>query len=99
MTRFAKNFDPSGSQPILFWLDGSPVSALPGDTIASALYAAGIRAWHRSRFGDARGLLCGIGVCFDCLVTVDGAPDQRACQVLARPGMQVTTNLGGSPQP
>jgi predicted molibdopterin-dependent oxidoreductase YjgC len=76
-----------------FTLDGAPVQALPGDTLASALYAAGIRAWRRSRYGDERGLLCGIGLCFDCLLTVDGVANQRACQVLAQAGMQVETNL------
>jgi predicted molibdopterin-dependent oxidoreductase YjgC len=71
------------------------MTALQGDTIASALYAAGIRTWRYSRARDARGLFCGIGVCFDCLVTVDGIPDQRACQTLVVPGMVVKTNLKG----
>jgi predicted molibdopterin-dependent oxidoreductase YjgC len=91
--RFVEKGSPPENPKISFTLDGAPISALAGDTIASALYAAGIRAWHRSRSGDARGLLCGIGLCFDCLVSVDGGPNQRACQVQAREGMQVQTNL------
>jgi predicted molibdopterin-dependent oxidoreductase YjgC len=81
--------------PIPFTFDGEAMTALPGDTIAAALYAAGVRAWRRSRAGDNRGLFCGIGVCFDCLVTVNGLPDQRACQTLVFPGMVVETNLKG----
>lgn len=75
-----------------FTLDGTPYQAQPGETIAAALYAAGVRAWRRSRAGDLRGLLCGMGICFDCLVTVDGVANQRACQVLVRDGMVVVTN-------
>ncbi len=76
-----------------FRVDGETLSACEGDTIASALYAAGRRYWRRSRQGDLRGVLCGIGYCFDCLVTVDGLPDVRACQTLVQDGMVVETNL------
>ena len=69
--------------------------AAPGQTVAAALWAAGVRSWRTTRDGGApRGLFCGIGTCFDCLVTVDGAANQRACLVPARPGMTVTTQLG-----
>lgn len=86
---------PSGKEglTITFSLDGESIQAYEGDTIASALYAIGRRAWHRSRYGDERGLLCGIGYCFDCLVTVDGRVELRACQTLVKEGMIVTTNL------
>jgi predicted molibdopterin-dependent oxidoreductase YjgC len=80
-------------QPISFTIDGEPCTAYPGDTIAAALYAAGKRAWRRSRAGEARGLFCGMGVCFDCLVSIDGVPNLRACQTLVQAGMAVTTNL------
>jgi len=93
MARFGERSGLGTGLPFTFTLDGAPVDALPGDTIASALYAAGIRAWRRARPGDERGLLCGIGLCFDCLVTVDGAANLRACLVAARPGMKVETNL------
>ena len=85
---------PAPGEPALtFSLDGQPCRALPGETIAAALYAAGIRAWRRSRYGDPRGLLCGMGICYECLVTVDGTPGLRACQVEVREGMLVETNL------
>jgi predicted molibdopterin-dependent oxidoreductase YjgC len=92
---WALRFGPAAGPRLTFTVDGEPVSAYPGDTIAAALYAKGRRAWRRSRQGDLRGLLCGIGVCFDCLVMVDGAPDQRACQIEVRDGMAVKTNLAG----
>jgi predicted molibdopterin-dependent oxidoreductase YjgC len=99
MARIPEDPPPAPEQGIHFTLDGAPLGALAGDTIASALYAAGIRAWRRARPGDERGLLCGIGICFDCLVTVDGLPGQRACQVILRDGMKIETNLERRPQP
>ena len=89
MLRFGKETQ----QPFTIIFDGEPLPAYPGDTVASALYAAGKRAWRRSRAGDQRGLLCGIGLCFDCLLTVDGVTNQRACQVTVKDGMVVQTNL------
>jgi predicted molibdopterin-dependent oxidoreductase YjgC len=76
-------------------VDGRPVRVVPGQTLGAALVATGIRAWRRTRHdGQPRGLFCGIGVCFDCLVTVNGRPSQRACLVEARPGDVVTTQEG-----
>jgi predicted molibdopterin-dependent oxidoreductase YjgC len=92
-TPCGKEGPPNSGSDVTFTLDGEPIRACEGDTIAAALYASGIRAWRRSHYGDERGLLCGIGYCFDCLVTVDGRPDIRACQTLVKEGMVVTTNL------
>lgn len=73
-------------------VDGRPVQALPGQSIGAALHAAGVRSWRRTRFGGRpRGLFCGIGVCFDCLISVNGAPERRACLLEARPGDAVST--------
>jgi aerobic-type carbon monoxide dehydrogenase small subunit (CoxS/CutS family) len=73
-------------------LDSQPVPAYPGETIAAALLACGIRTLRRTEKADApRGVFCGMGICFDCLVTVDGRPHLRACLTPAMPGMQVTT--------
>jgi len=75
--------------------DGRPLPAAPGQSIAAALWAAGVRSWRTTRDGGSpRGLFCGIGTCFDCLITVDGVPNQRACLIPARPEMTVTTQLG-----
>ncbi|MEV6210588.1 (2Fe-2S)-binding protein [Kitasatospora sp. NPDC051914] len=75
--------------------DGRPVPALPGQSIAAALWSAGILAWRRTRVGGRpRGAFCGIGVCFDCLATVDGRPNRRTCLLPAEPGTVVTTQEG-----
>ncbi|MEV6880826.1 (2Fe-2S)-binding protein [Streptomyces sp. NPDC051135] len=75
-----------------FVVDGESLPFVEGQTVAAALVAAGRLAWRTSRVGHRpRGVFCAIGVCFDCLVTVDGAGGQRACLVRARPGMAVTT--------
>lgn len=78
-----------------FSFDGDVVTFRPGQTIGAALLAAGTRSWRTTRWrGRRRGLFCGIGVCFDCLLTVDGVADQRACLVEARDGMDVRTQQG-----
>ena len=78
--------------PFTFTLDGIAVTAFPGETIAAALLAAGIRGLRRTQNGDRpRGLFCGMGVCFDCLVTADGRTHLRACLTVVEPGMQVAT--------
>ncbi|WP_030346941.1 MULTISPECIES: (2Fe-2S)-binding protein [unclassified Streptomyces] len=75
--------------------DGRPLPALPGQTVAAALWAAGVPAWRSTRgTGRPRGVFCGIGVCFDCLVTVNGRPNQRACLVPVRPGDDIRTQEG-----
>ncbi|MEU6557557.1 (2Fe-2S)-binding protein [Streptomyces sp. NPDC046915] len=75
--------------------DGRPVEALPGQTVAAALWAAGVTAWRTTRReGRPRGVFCGIGVCFDCLVTVNGSPNQRACLVPVQPGDVIRTQEG-----
>ncbi|HEX4725552.1 MAG TPA: (2Fe-2S)-binding protein [Pseudonocardiaceae bacterium] len=66
---------------------GRELPMVSGQTVAAVLIAAGIRSWRTTRVdGRPRGLFCGIGVCFDCLVTVNGVPSVRACLAEARPG-------------
>ncbi|HEX5408016.1 MAG TPA: (2Fe-2S)-binding protein [Pseudonocardiaceae bacterium] len=67
--------------------DGRQLPMTPGRTVAAVLLAAGVRSWRTTRVhGRPRGLFCGIGACFDCLVTVNGTPSVRACLVEAKPG-------------
>lgn len=76
-------------------LDGTAVPFTPGQSVGGALLASGRLAWRSTRHdGAPRGLFCGIGVCFDCLVTINGIPNERACLVRAVPGMAVTTQAG-----
>jgi predicted molibdopterin-dependent oxidoreductase YjgC len=67
-------------------LDGQKIIAYPGETLASVLLANGKRAFRHSQTkGEPRGLYCGMGICFECLVTVNGRANVRACQTLAQP--------------
>ncbi|MDR8407770.1 (2Fe-2S)-binding protein [Nonomuraea sp. 3-1Str] len=69
---------------------GAAVPAEPGQSVGAALVAAGILDWRVTRkAGRPRGLFCGIGVCFDCLITIDGVSDRRACLVPAADGMRL----------
>ncbi|MGO4454814.1 (2Fe-2S)-binding protein [Arthrobacter sp. RAF14] len=80
--------------PVRFTFDGRDLTAGPGQTVGAALVTNGVTAWRGTRKeGRPRGLFCGIGVCFDCLVTVDGVSNQRACLVELRDGMEVRGTL------
>jgi hypothetical protein len=68
---------------------GRPIAALSGDSIADCLVRAGVLATRSTSSGAPRGVFCGIGVCHDCLVTVDGARNVRACMTPAAPGLSV----------
>ncbi|CAA9279811.1 MAG: SoxB-like sarcosine oxidase, subunit beta related [uncultured Craurococcus sp.] len=85
--------------PIRISFDGQALEALPGETIAATLSAAGILAYRTTPSGAPRGLHCGMGACFDCLVTVDGRPGQRACLTKVRDGMAVGSAPPAAPAP
>ncbi|AVT29552.1 proline dehydrogenase [Plantactinospora sp. BC1] len=73
-------------------VDGGEVPVRAGQTLAAALLAAGRRSTRRTRFaGRPRGVFCGIGICFDCLVVCNGEPGVRACLRPAEPGDVVET--------
>ncbi|MET8570128.1 (2Fe-2S)-binding protein [Streptomyces sp. NPDC004783] len=78
-------------RPLRITVDGEPVEGIDGQTVAGVLLASGRLAWRRGRSGAPRGVFCGIGVCFDCLVTVGDERDVRACRRRARDGDVVTT--------
>ena len=72
-----------------FTFDGQPLTGLEGETLAAALTAAGILGLRRTRDGAPRGVFCGMGICFECVVDVDGRPGQRACLTKLVKGMKV----------
>src|ERR1039458_4604876 len=75
---------------ITITVDGNAVNGLLGQTLAGVLLASDTLAWRNTSFGDRpRGVFCGIGICFDCLVIVNGQRDVRACQRRAAPGDSV----------
>lgn len=77
------------TDPLTFSFEGEVLSARPGQSLAAALTDAGQRVFRHTGKGSPRGVFCGMGVCQDCLVTVDGQPNQRACMTLARDGAEV----------
>lgn len=84
--------DPGGrSQPAQsISFEGREIPIKEGATIAAALLAAGEPRLRETRDRDRRGVFCGMGVCGECLVVVDGQPGQRACMTPARAGMSVS---------
>jgi D-hydroxyproline dehydrogenase subunit gamma len=82
-----------GPRPVRFSFDGTPLEAARGLTIAGALLANGIVSWRRTGAGGRpRGIFCGSGDCFDCLVDVGEQCAVRACLVLVRDGDEVRTS-------
>ncbi|MBS1250496.1 MAG: Hydrogen cyanide synthase subunit HcnA [Chloroflexi bacterium] len=73
-------------------INGKPWEAYPGQTVAAALVAAGVRTFRHTPNDAPRGLFCGMGVCYECTVTINGVPDQRACMTLVAPGMKIETS-------
>lgn len=75
----------------LLHFEGHAVPIHENDTIGAALMRSGLLTTRRSRSGEARGLYCAIGVCNDCLVTLDGVPNVRACVTPATPGSKAAS--------
>lgn len=72
-------------------VDGRKIEVEDGSMLAAVLLDQGIDAFRSSIAGDARQPVCGIGVCFECRVTIDGEPHQRSCLISVREGMSVIT--------
>lgn len=75
--------------PVSLTFDGQEVFALPGDSIAAALISNGHRGCRTAGAGDERGVFCGMGVCHECAVVVDGEPGHLACMTPVRSGIAV----------
>jgi predicted molibdopterin-dependent oxidoreductase YjgC len=77
---------------ITLLVDGRPCVAHEGETVHAALLAAGIRTLRTAgKTGEPRGIFCGMGICCECRVTINGVPDQLACMTLAADSMQIET--------
>ncbi|MCR9156786.1 MAG: (2Fe-2S)-binding protein [Rhodobacteraceae bacterium] len=91
MSRITRN---EGAE-LFFYFGGERVKAYEGDSIAAALLAAGHTIFRRTPVsGTTRGPLCMMGVCFDCLVQIDGIGNQQACMHAVRDGMVVELQDG-----
>ena len=76
-------------------VNGSPLRAFAGETVAAALCAAGRLTFsHSPKRGEPRGMYCGMGVCYSCRMTINGVPNTLACQTTVEEGMRVKTQEG-----
>ncbi|MFH2107200.1 MAG: (2Fe-2S)-binding protein [Chrysiogenia bacterium] len=73
-------------------VNGRSIEATPGETVMAALTAVGLRVLKKSNVrGEARGPFCGMGVCYECLVTINGVPKQRSCMTEVEDNMEIQT--------
>jgi len=73
-------------------VNGVSVSMPEGSMVAAAIIKLGTATFRRSAMGEPRGPLCGMGICFECRVTIDGQAHSRSCQTVCRDGMDVRTD-------
>ncbi len=92
VSRFLTPPDPGAA--VHLTLDGAPVTARAGDTVAAALLAHSGDAQRHSARGAPRTAFCMMGVCFDCLIEVDGQPNCQACLTPVRDGMVLRRQRG-----
>ena len=69
------------------------ILAYEGESVHAALTAADIRNFRTSKTGKPRGVFCGMGICYECLVTINNIPDQRACMTLVKDKMEIITEV------
>jgi len=80
---------------IRVFLNGQSIEAVEGQSVGAFLLQQNERITRTTRFNEKpRGMFCGIGVCFDCLITVDGLINQRACMTNIRDGMSIESQQG-----
>jgi D-hydroxyproline dehydrogenase subunit gamma len=72
-------------------IDGGEVRVPRGSTVAAAIIASGSPGFRRSISGEVRAPLCGMGICFECRVTINGVAHCRSCQVVCEDAMDVRT--------
>ncbi len=76
---------------ITLTIEGKEITVLQGETVAAAMLATGLKYFRTTPVSDKkRGPFCMMGICFDCLVEIDGIPNQKACQTVVRKGMQIS---------
>ena len=79
-------------ETVVVVVNGVLVTMPVGSMVSAAILTAGVSSFRRSVSGEPRGPLCGMGICFECRVTIDGVGYQRSCNVIAVDGMEVVTD-------
>jgi aerobic-type carbon monoxide dehydrogenase small subunit (CoxS/CutS family) len=72
-------------------VNGRKLQVAAGTSVAAAVFIAGENAFRTSVRGEPRAALCGMGICFECRVTIDGQAHCRSCQMFVTPGMRIET--------
>jgi NADH dehydrogenase/NADH:ubiquinone oxidoreductase subunit G len=81
--------------PVRVTVNGTELQCRAGDSVAAALFAGGMQACRDTAVGEVpRGPYCMMGVCYDCLVTIDGQANQQGCMTAVREGMKIERQLG-----
>ena len=80
------------AETVTLSVNGAAVTVPAGSMISTAIAASGVNVYRRSVTGEPRAPLCGMGICFECRVTIDGRQHCRSCQVVCQPGMEVRTD-------
>ena len=80
------------SEIVTLAVNGIAVEMPAGSLVSAAILKTGVHAFRRSASGEARGPLCGMGICFECRVTIDGEQHCRSCQTVCQNGMDVRTD-------
>ena len=77
---------------VTVFVNGQRVDVPPGTAVAAAVALAGLSQFRRSVSGTVRGPLCGMGICFECRVTINDQPHCRSCVTLCEEGMEIRTD-------
>ena len=80
------------TEPIQIRVNGKTVCVERGTVVAVAVALAGVKHFRKSVLGQARGPLCGMGICMECRVTINGQAHSRSCQTLCDEAMEVRTD-------
>ncbi|MBT8115671.1 MAG: (2Fe-2S)-binding protein [Arenicella sp.] len=96
--RFRRLQEPDGRW-VEVEIEGTKTRVLEGESVAAAIFASGL-PWCRTTpvSGAPRAPYCMMGVCFECLVEINGVPNRQSCQISVEQGMQIRRQPGASPE-
>jgi hypothetical protein len=83
---------PTKAETVRLRVDGLTLDVPAGCMVSAAVAMAGASRFRRSVTGQPRAPLCGMGICFECRVTIDGRPHCKSCQIPCVAGMEVKTD-------
>jgi hypothetical protein len=84
---------PITSDTVRIKVNNSAIQVPAGTMVAAALAYAGVTQFRRSVTGQPRGPLCGMGICMECRVTINGQPNCRSCEIVCADSMEIISNV------